>query len=669
MIQLTKDRRRNNFFVHILNVCYITAVLLCCSYTLLHASTNISADNLEYIKEEKKYIATGNVKIQKDDSVLSADKVELYEETSNAEATGNVIYEDPKTIINAERAEINIDNKTGKLYNALIFFRDGNYWINSSNIHKISENHYYANEATFTTCNPEDPKSKSLQKTDWCFKGRDVDVVVGERMRAKDVTYRIKGLPVIYSPYIWAPVQTERQTGFLMPVIGTSSKKGFQFSPSFFWAIDENKDATFSLDIFTRKGIGKSLEYRYIDFNGKGNFYAYHIRDSELKKDFFELKAYNDYQGEIIKSFLDINYVNHDEFFKEYSPQRDIRISRFLQSSAEVSLSGERGRVYVLGQYWIDLHAEDEAIPQRLPEIGYVINPSGIKPFLFSINSTITNFYREKGERGQRLDINPEISYVFGDTIRLVQSLSLRETAYNLSYSGNFDSFLNRETFNYKAKLFTRLLKRYDTFTHILEPSLSYSYIPKTKDLPFFDPVELFNKQSVAELSLYNQFDLTMVSVYLRITQPYNLNPAESSHHLMPSRIEASILGPFSLRADMSYDLNKNRTEALNSQLDIQVYKGINLSIGQRYDRPNKILFYRTAIDAILSDRLAVATSFWYDAKGGGLRDSTLRVRYSEQCWATNFIISRKPGDETRPVEYNFVLLIELKGIGTFKAL
>lgn len=648
-------------------------IILSLPYGVL--ATEITADHLEYFGQENKYVAVGNVHIKKEDATLTADKIILYDKTSDAEALGNVRYEDSKAIIITEKAEINIDSKTGKLYNALIFFKEGNYWITGNNLQKISENHYYANEATFTTCNPKEKdtsiiedKSSMLEKTDWCFKGNNVDIILGERLTANNATYRIKGFPVLYVPYLWAPVQTERQTGFLFPVIGTSNKKGFQFSPSFFWAIDENKDATFYVDIFSKRGVGKGIEYRYLDFKGRGDFYAYHIRDSELKKDFFEFKAHNEYQDSYLKSFIDINYINHDDFFKEYSPQRDIKISRFLQSSGEVVFPFKNSRLYILGQYWLDLKGEDDNIPQRLPEIGYFMKPTKIEPFLFSMTASISNFYREKGEKGQRLDINPKISYLIGDQIRLLQSISLRENVYNLTESNNYDSFIHKESFEYSATLATRFLKRYSSFLHIIEPSLSFRFIPKTKASPSFDSTELFNDQSIAEFSIYNQFAFNKGTIYLRLTQPYDFNQEEESS-LLPTKLEVSIDGPLRIRADMTYDFNKSRTETMNSELSLKVFKDTDISIGERYERINEILFYRASLDSTLSNKLSVGASIWYDAKGKGLRDSVLRVRYNEQCWATNIILSRSPGDETRPVEYNFIVLLELKGIGTFKVL
>lgn len=650
---------KNNYSNALLLCCFTAALLLC---SFVAEAATITADQLEYFSKEHKYVATGNVKIEKEDTVLTADKVIFYHNTSYAEAEGHVTYEDTEAKINTEKAEINIDAKTGRLFNAVIFFKKGNYWINGDNISRIKEDHYYASSATFTTCDTEQSANP-----DWCFKGDDVDIIVGKRLTAKDVTFRVKGMPVLYSPYLWAPVLTQRQTGFLFPVIGTSNAKGFQFSPSFFWAIDDNKDATFYLNYYSKRGMGIGIEYRYIDDNGKGNWYAYHIRDRELKENFFEIKGFSEYRLNHLKGHIDVNFINREEFYKEYSVRQEIRIQRFLQSTAEVSLPMTNSRLYLLGQYWLDLRDEDDLIPQRLPELGYVINPGNIGPFVFNMHSSIANFVREKGVDGQRLDINPTISYSFGEKISLFQSLSLRGTAYNLKDADPLDSFFHRETFEYRAHALTRYVRKYDAFTHIIEPSVEYRFIPATSQVPMFDSVDTFDRTSQIQFSLLNRVALKNLTAYIRLAQPYDFDAVDSQ--FMPTKLEAFIAGPFTLRFDASYDFNKGRLEVLDSEIRIKIADKTNISIGERYNKEERLMLYKAALDTELSRSWAINADVWYDAKSGGLRDAAVKTTYTSQCWALRLIFSRKPGDDIRSPEYSFMFLVELKGVGLFKVI
>lgn len=638
---------------------FLIFILLPIAYCLLPASswaTTITADHLEHFKDEDKYVATGNVRIEEEGSVLIADRAVLYQKTSDAEAMGNVIYEDNETFINTESAELNLKTKTGKLYNALIFFKKGNYWVNGDNVSKIKEDHYYADTATFTTCDSESPS-----KADWCFKGSNVDIIVGKKFTAQNVTYRIKGMPVLYSPYMWAPVKTERETGFLFPVIGNSSTKGFQFSPTFFWAIDENKDATFYLDYYSKRGIGKGVEYRYLDFDDRGRWYIYHLKDRELKKDFYEFKGMHDHRLGDIRGYMDINYVNREDFYKEYGYKRDQRIQRFLQSTGEVTMPLQNSRLYLLGQQWIDLKEGHTAVPKRLPEFGYVVNPTNIGPLMFTMNSGLANFYRQREPMGQRIDINPTLSYSFGETVPIFQSLSIRETAYNLKNAPSYKSAPHRETFEYRANALTRFIKRFESFTHVIEPSLSYTFIPETHPLPLFDSTELFDKTSVASFSLYNSLAFKNFSLAATVAQSLNFNAGDRPLSL--TALNASLSGPFSLNFDMSYDPNKGRAETVNSSVSFTLIEKTSVSFGERYTNADERYYYTFGVDSVISKKWSVKANIGYDSQAG-LRDSSANVIYTEQCWAVNVSAIRRPGDNKRPAEYGFMIFIELKGVG-----
>jgi LPS-assembly protein len=660
----------------------------------------ITADSMEYIKEEQKYVATGNVRIVKDSAVVKADSAIYFDETADAELTGHVSIEDKDYLINTEQAEFNLDDNTGTLHNAIIFFKRDKVWINGTTMKKIGENHYYAKTAFFTSCDTEAYRTAKVltseqvpfsQKPDWCFKGTDADIVVGDTMSAKNVTYRVKKMPVFYWPYFWTGVGSNRQTGFEVPGVGHSSDKGYRYSQSFFWAIDENKDATFNMDYYTKRGIGTGVEYRFLDFNHKGTWYAYHIRDSKLQKDFFEVKVNDRYATDDIQAFLDVNYINHLEYYKEYPKDFIANISRFMQSSGEVSLPLNNSRAYFLNQYWINLREGfTEHVPQKLPELGYIVNPTAVGSAIFTLSASATNFYRNEEPHGQRMDIQPTLSYSFGDAVRLTQAISLRETAYNLTDGGSFGSSPHRELFQYRAQAQMRFLRNYGPFMHIIEPSLEYSFIPSAKILPLFDSTELPAKTSLLTLSLFNRFMFNGLNVSLRLSQPYdfhggNPNPAESNvdseiagattvksdtHSLLPTRLDGAVSGPalpVNFTFDVAYDITNGRMDNVNSAIGFKVFRDLTLNIGERYSRIDDLMLYSLGISTPLGKHWVFNANTGYDAKGPGLRDFTIKTTYKEQCWNIDFVTSRRPSDGIRPVAYSYFIVVELKGIGLLR--
>ncbi|MDX9715229.1 MAG: LptA/OstA family protein [Dissulfurispiraceae bacterium] len=696
---LQKNSKKHLLFSKAFFICLCCAIIFCAAEAFGDDSTTIKADSLEYIKSEDKYIATGNVVIEKTGTKVVADKAVLLQQTSEAAVEGNVILEDQKTFVKCEKAEINFDKKTGTLYNAIVMLRDqklrkgmpeiagltqhessltSDYWIRSNNIQKLSDNHYFAKTAQMTTCSPasytelttdrykEMPLESlfSSSAPDWCFKGDNVDIIREDRIKATNVRLAAKGLPVLYTPAFWMPADTSRHSGLLMPVIGNSTTKGFQFSPLYYWVIDENKDATFGIDYFTKRGLGKSIEYRFLDFNSKGTWYTYHIYDRHFRKDYFQLKGSQQHDFGKVKAFADIDYVSRYDFFKEYAKKNDTeRIQKYTQSTIELSMPMDNSRIYLLTQKWIDLETDGIKVPFKLPEIGYFLNATPLGPFMFTMSTSAANFSSSTEPAGQRIDIHPTISHSFGNAVQIFQSLSLRETAYSLKNNNNGDNSPHREYLDYRANALTRFYKRYSSFTHIIEPSVEYRYISKQKDLPVFDSAETIEQTSRASLSLLNTFAFRQLTLSARVTQPYDLRTNENK--LSATTIELTMSGPFSVVFSTNHNFSTGVTENVNTDVFFRPFKKTTVSVGERYTKGSPDLFqYSVGLSSEITKRWSLVSNILYDLKGGGMRDSNLQIIYKQQCWSLITHLSRSPGDNVRAAEYKYMFIIELLGVG-----
>ncbi|MEW6163353.1 MAG: LPS assembly protein LptD [Nitrospirota bacterium] len=619
------------------------------TYCFAEEQTIITSNFLEYEEETSTYIAKGNVKIQKADTVIESNEISYNEQTSEVVASGNVRYDDAEIAIKASRVELNLERETGRLYDAEVLYKKDNYHISGKEIEKRSGKYYFAPEATFTTCDAPVPA--------WCFRGKDIDVLVGERLKARDVSFLIKNIPVLYTPYVWAPIHTERETGFLMPGIGYSTSRGVHLNTPFFWAISENRDATITMDIYTEKGIGKGLEYRYIEpKNIRGNWWLYHIRDMELNKDFYELRALHEQRStDGIGGFLNVDLINEKDFYREFSPYLEIRTSRFLESTGEMSFPFKYSRIYLLSQYWVDLAEEIRPAPQRLPEAGYILNPTKVGHFWFSTMAALSNFWRNEGVYGQRLDIYPRILHKLGNEIVVSQALGLRETAYSLHRNDGGDSSPHREAIEYNVIAKARLLKGYDSFTHVLEPCIGYTLITDSESLPFFDSTELFKKTSKIELSLINRFlDEGGEFVVLRASQGFDSYYGDRP--FLPFKLEVGIKRPISLRLDASYDVHGGKVESINSDLRLKVSETTFLA-GQRYNRQEDIILYKAGIELHPYKPWYMGGRLWYDAEEKVVRDITVNVKYMSQCWGVSMAFIKRPGD------FTVAIVFELRGI------
>ncbi len=618
------------------------------------AKTVITSQYLDYDENNSVYHLKGDVEIRKGDAWIKADRVDYYEKTDLAVAEGNVYYEDRDVRIESEKAGVYLGKKQGKIFKARVLFKKDNYNITAEEIERIDEKNYILHRVNFTTC---DTPFEA-----WCFSSTKADVRVGDAIRASNVTFRIKGLPAFYLPYLWAPINTERKTGLLMPDFGYKSDKGIFWRQPFFLVLSENRDITFYLDYIARRGIGEGVEYRYVERGiGKGRLWLYQMKDKVLDVRFFETVAEHKlFNRDGISGTLFLNLVNNKRYYREYGQEIEIWASRYLESKAELYYPlNNRGRFYIEGRFWqeLSLNHETGEIAQKLPEIGVSIYPRKKGPFYFTFNSAFNNYYSVDLYRVKRIDIFPRIYHNFGNAVQISQALGLREVFYSISHSDTYNDRISRASFDYSLRAHLRLTRQYSSFRHVLEPEIGYQFIPEIKDEPpLLDSTELYDRKSEAYAGLRSYiFTDQGLLLSLRLSETYDFNQGDRPMGLV--RFEGTLFRPFTIKIDSSYNPNSGNMEKINYSVNFAV-KGISTSITQRYSKEDKILNYSASVSIPITNKWSIGSSIYYDAKGEGMRSLVNSLTYNSRCWRFKVSYTK------RPYDYQIMFLIELKGIG-----
>ncbi len=134
-------------------------------------------------------------------------------------------------------------------------FRGRNVTLTSSSpisfagemVEQTGPDEYILHHGSVTSCELPHPK--------WRFHAAKIILRVGDSAKVYNTTFRIKGVPVLYLPYAAPPVERlGRQSGFLIPTIGTSNSKGTIVGDSFYWAINRSMDATLGAEYLSRRG-------------------------------------------------------------------------------------------------------------------------------------------------------------------------------------------------------------------------------------------------------------------------------------------------------------------------------------------------------------------------------------------------------------------------------
>ena len=259
----------------------ITALLLChllvwhgLVTSQLRPAQAVPAEEVTIKAQEQEkigdvYHLRGSVDIVYRDYDLRADEITYDQATSIAEAKGHVIFDGgPNDLhLTATHGSYNLKNQYGKFYDVIgttgARVRGSHVLLTSSNpfsfrgavVEKSGRNRIIVHRGSVTSCKLEDPK--------WTFNTEKADVVLGEKAKLYHSTFRLDHIPFLYFPYASLPVEKlGRQSGFLIPDIGQSSRKGFIFGDAFYWAINRSMDAMFGTEYWSQRGWAQHGEFR-----------------------------------------------------------------------------------------------------------------------------------------------------------------------------------------------------------------------------------------------------------------------------------------------------------------------------------------------------------------------------------------------------------------------
>ncbi len=97
----------------------------------------------------------------------------------------------------------------------------------------------------------------------WAFQAEKINAQVEGYADLYNPVLEIKGVPVLYLPYLRIPAKSERQSGFLLPSITYDSLNGNIFSESLFLDIGKDQDATITTDYIEKRGFRLGAQYRH----------------------------------------------------------------------------------------------------------------------------------------------------------------------------------------------------------------------------------------------------------------------------------------------------------------------------------------------------------------------------------------------------------------------
>jgi LPS-assembly protein len=226
------------------------------------------------------YIADGDVDIHYAASHLRADHVEYNNKTSDSSARGHVQFDFANQHIEADEAHYNLKTGRGTFHNVRgtvkierrpnpsVLLSDNPLYFEARDAERLPKDVYVIEHAWITICNPEHPT--------WQFFAPHARVRLDKSVALVNANFRVFRVPLVWLPYASAPAGRKvRQSGFLIPDVGDSSRKGFTFGEAFYWAPKPWLDATLGAQYLSRRGVAEHGELRAKPFENTSINYTY----------------------------------------------------------------------------------------------------------------------------------------------------------------------------------------------------------------------------------------------------------------------------------------------------------------------------------------------------------------------------------------------------------
>ena len=298
------------------------------------------ADELINDDKNKTLEARGNVIIRRANMSLYADKL-IYEQlTDSITAVGNIrLEEENGHVVYAD--EVNLADKMNRAeMNKIKVILSDETKIWADQFRKKENDNKVMRNALYTPCD----FCEGIEKPLWQIRARKVT----HDAKRKDINYNdafldIKGVPVLYTPFLSHPDPTvRRRSGFLTPNIGSTNYLGATLQLKYFWDINPNSDLLLSPIFTTDKNVVWGGRYRKYFNNANINIEGTYLQDNNSERAKHRGTVFANARYEISDQWVadtNINYASDNLYLKELNLdgedeawlKSDIRFQRFAQ--------------------------------------------------------------------------------------------------------------------------------------------------------------------------------------------------------------------------------------------------------------------------------------------------------------------------------------------------
>ncbi len=661
-----------------------------------------TADTIQGLMNSEMQLV-GNAELRKPGTVVKADDIRYFNVEDEVLAKGSVRIVRDGDVYTGPELRIRLDDSFG-------YFLQPKYWLSGREGHGnagradfIDRDRSHLTSAIYTTCTAEN--------SDWYLQATSIDLDQSTQTgEARNTVIYFKGVPILASPWISFPLNSDRQSGFLPPTFGVTSNAGVELLVPYYWNMAPNRDLTIYPKIISLRGLQLGADFRYLQPTYYGDV-RYEILPNDRqaqgqnRHSFLATHSWN--AGTGWSGGWNVNSVSDDRYFVDFSrtiaasSQRTLpRLATLAYSAPYWSLTANVLRYQTL---------QDPSNPivapyEKLPEFLFRAARFDQAGFDLSLDAQLTHFWHPTQIRGDRFVVNPSISYPF---LRpgwfITPKFSFNATQYSNLKTPNAPSTgpssYNRSvpTFSLDAgQIYERKTELFGkAYDQTLEPRIFYVHTPYRDQsrLPNFDT-------SLADFNFSQIFSENTFIGSDRIADADQLTTAITSRFIDSEtgaeRFRAAIgqrfyLSPQRVTLPGVAPVNSNKSDFLllasgetlpKLYLDSAMQyspalKGVSRSnLGLRWQpEPTKVLnaeyrYVRGQIEQVDFSAQWPITKQWYgvgrvnfSTRDRKMVESVAGIEYKGCCWVVR-VVAQRYSTGARTATSTIFLQLELNGLG-----
>ena len=515
------------------------------------APTFLGAKASRYEQEQQVASLAGDVVMRQGSMQVEADEASLYQTENRGELNGNVRLRDNGALIVGDHAQIQLDTGEAQVDNAEYVLHKSNIRGNALYAKRAENAIIRLKDGTYTTCEPN--------SNAWQLRGNNITLNPATGFgTATNVTLRVKDIPVLYTPYIYFPIDDRRQSGFLPPSFSSDSDNGFTLVTPYYFNLAPNYDATLYPRYMAKRGLLMEGEFRYLTKTSEGQFGGAYLNDEnddrKEQTDYDKTRWMVNWQhrgglDSRLTTEVDYTDISDPYYFQDLqSDQIGVESTDWINQQGALTWRGDTYTARLNAQAYKLATVADITPYNRMPQItfnGFLpYHPGGLD---FTYNTELVRFERDLrsgnfinedggpinadgtiGEtrldnnvtglaraNGNRLNLEPGVALPMNWSWGFVRpSIKYMYTQYDLDLDGRGKNTLSSDE-SYSSSqnrgvpissvdsglYFDRNTQLFGTnFRQTLEPRLFYLYVPyeDQKDIPVFDTSEsTFNYASL----------------------------------------------------------------------------------------------------------------------------------------------------------------------------